>query len=71
MGAAFGGWSRPPTRAAISVGAGPRSCAAVQAAVATCTEKELLVVADGAAWIRTYYRDTLAALPVPMELLLD
>ena len=42
----------------------------VQAAVSTCVDQSLLVVADGAAWIRTFYRDYLADLP-QAELLLD
>jgi hypothetical protein len=42
----------------------------VQAAVFTCFDQSLLVVADGASWIRTFYRDYLAALP-QTELLLD
>jgi len=42
----------------------------VQAAVQTCYDQSLLVVADGAGWIRTFYRDHLAHLP-KTELLLD
>jgi len=42
----------------------------VQAAVSACVDQSLLVVADGAAWIRTFYRDYLADLP-QAELLLD
>jgi hypothetical protein len=43
----------------------------VEAAVAACVDQSLLVVADGAAWIRTFYRDHLAPLPVATEMLLD
>ena len=42
----------------------------VQAAVTACVDQSLLVVADGASWIRTFYRDYLADLP-GAELLLD
>ncbi len=34
----------------------------VQAAVTACVDQSLLVVADGASWIRTFYRDYLADL---------
>ncbi len=42
----------------------------VQAAVQTCYDQSLLVVTDGAGWIRTFCRDYLARLP-QTELLLD
>jgi hypothetical protein len=42
----------------------------VHAAVHACVERSLLVVADGAAWIRTFYRDYLAPFP-GAEMLLD
>ncbi len=42
----------------------------VRAAVAACFDQSLLVVADGAGWIRTFYRDHLAHLP-HTEMLLD
>jgi hypothetical protein len=38
--------------------------------VHACVKRSLLVVADGAAWIRTFYRDYLARLP-EAEMLLD
>src|SRR4051794_33474505 len=60
----------PPTPAATSADAASRSCAAVPAAVATCCTASLLVVADCAAWIRTFYRDVLAGFP-QAELVLD
>ena len=42
----------------------------VDAVVHACCVQSLLVVADGASWIRTFYRDSLADLP-GAELLLD
>jgi hypothetical protein len=42
----------------------------VDAAVHACAEQSLLVVADGASWIRTFYRDYLADVP-GAELILD
>jgi len=42
----------------------------VQAAVQACCGRSLLVVADGARWIRTFFRDHLATFP-RAELLLD
>jgi len=42
----------------------------VEAAVTACVDQSLLVVADGAAWIRTFFQESLAALP-QAELLLD
>ena len=42
----------------------------VHAAVHACHEQSLLVVADGASWIRTFYRDHLASVP-GAQMLLD
>jgi len=42
----------------------------VYAAVQTCCDQSLLVVADGAGWIRTFFRDYLALLP-QAEMVLD
>ena len=42
----------------------------VQAAVQACFDRSLLVLADGAGWIRTFFRDHLAALP-QTEMLLE
>jgi hypothetical protein len=50
-----------------------RGCALlrqVEAAVHACAEQSLLVVADGASWIRTFFRDSLANVP-RAEMLLD
>jgi hypothetical protein len=50
-----------------------RGCALlrqVEAAVRACCEQSLLVVADGASWIRTFFRDSLADVP-RAEMLLD
>jgi len=38
--------------------------------VQTCCDQSLLVVADGAGWIRTFFRDYLAHLP-QAEMVLD
>ena len=42
----------------------------VRAAVQACCARSLLVVADGAGWIRTFFQDHLAAFP-QAEMLLD
>lgn len=51
-------------------GTGPSFLRQVQAVVQACCARSLLVVADGAGWIRTFFRDHLAAFR-QAEMLLD
>ncbi len=51
-------------------GTGPLFLRQVRAAVQACCARSLLVVADGAGWIRTFFRDHLATFP-QAEMVLD
>jgi hypothetical protein len=51
-------------------GKGPGFLRQVQAAVQACCARSLLVVSDGASWIRTFFQEQLTAFP-QAEMLLD